>query len=170
MGLIEKYAYRRLYKKAASIDRRVKLPHPETVRKVGILWEPSENQAFQFLNDHFSRSQSIVRNICIYPNNATAEPGANVLTAKDLNWLGFPKPGLVDDFISAEFDLLLNLALTQTLPFDYITALSRACFKVGWSPKETNFFDLNINIEGKPEALYLARQQIFYLGQLNKTM
>jgi hypothetical protein len=50
---------------------------------------------------------------------------------------------------------------------NYITALSRAKFKTGWSPDEKNFFDLNIKINEKQDALYLAKQQIFYLSQLN---
>lgn len=168
MKLIEKYAKRKLRKRIAMLKRRVELPNPESVRKVGVLWEPSEKKAFQFLHDHFSHSQVIFRNFCIYNENTVAESGTNILTPKDLNWYGLPKPGPVDDFINTEFDLLLNIALNQTLLFDYVTALSKARFKIGWSPKESNFFDLNINIKGKPDAFYLARQQIFYLGQLNK--
>jgi len=169
MKLIEKYALRKLHKKAALVNRQVKLPHPESIRKVGVLWEPTEKKAFQFLHDHFSHAQVIFRNFCICQENAITETSTNILTPKDLNWYGLPKPGPVDDFINTEFDLLLNIALDQTLLFDYVTALSKARFKIGWSPKESNFFDLNINIKGKPDAFYLARQQIFYLGQLNKS-
>jgi len=64
--------------------------------------------------------------------------------------------------------LLLNIALNQNRVLDYLTALSKARFKIGWSPDQSNFFDLNINIGGKQDALFLARQQIFYLSQLNK--
>lgn len=169
MNLIEKYARRKLHKKASLVKRQVKLPHPDSVRKVAVLWEPSEKQAFQFLHDHFSQPQVIFRNLCIYNERAVAETGTSILTRKDLNWCGLPKPGPVDEFMNTEFDLLLNIAMKQTLQFDYVTAVSKARFKIGWSPEENNFFDLNINIKGKPDALYLARQQIFYLGQLNKT-
>ena len=169
MKLIEKYARRKLLQKTALVKRHVMLPNPDSVRKVGVLWEPSERQAFQFLHDHFSHAQVIFRNLCVYPKNAVADTGTNILTPKDLNWYGLPKPGPVDDFINTEFDLLLNIALNQSLQLDYVTALSKARFKIGWSPDEKNFFDLNINIKGKNDALFLARQQIFYLGQLNKT-
>ena len=83
--------------------------------------------------------------------------------------MGLPDAVNVDNFIETEFDLLLNVALQQNLILDYITAFSRASFKIGWSPVKENYFDLNINIGGKQDALYLARKQIFYLGQLNKT-
>jgi hypothetical protein len=169
MKLIEKYAYRKLHKEAATVKRRVKLPNPEFIRKVCVLWHPSQEQAYKYLHEHFMHSKIIFRNMCVYTQNPVVPTGTNVITPKDLNWMGLPKPGPAGDFIKTEYDLLLNIALEQTLVFDYLTALSRANFKIGWSPHEHNFFDLNININGKKDALYLAKQQIFYLGQLNKT-
>ena len=73
---------------------------------------------------------------------------------------------MIDDFISIKLDVLLNIALKQNLVLDYITLLSKARFKVGCSPEENNYFDLNINIEENDDALFLAKQQIFYLAQL----
>ncbi len=168
MKLKEKFAYYKLRKKAAAVDRRVELPHPDTVRKVGVLWQPSGRAGFQYLHDHFSHAQVIFRNLCVFSDETNVNAGSNIITPKDLNWLGFPKPGPAEDFIKTEFDLLLNIALEQTLLLDYLTALSVARFKIGWSPSEKNYFDLNINISRKQDALYLAEQQIFYLGQLNK--
>ena len=66
------------------------------------------------------------------------------------------------------FDVLLNVALEQNITLNYITLNTLAKFKIGWSPNENNYFDLNINITQNQDALYLAKQQIFYLGQLNK--
>jgi hypothetical protein len=159
--LIEKYAYRKLHQKVSAIDRRVKLPHPESIRKVAVLWQPEQKEAYRFLRDHFSHALVIFRNICVYSHNPAVEAGNNTIT------LGFPKKGFAEDFLNTEFDLLLNIALEQNLLLDYLTALSRARFKVGWSPNEHNFYDLNINIKGKHDALYLASQQIFYIRQLN---
>lgn len=169
MKIIEKYAYYKLHKKARTIKRRVVLPHPGSVGKVGVLWQPSQREAFNYLHDHFYHKQTIFRNFCIFPEDSSQATGTNVLSPKDIDWLGFPKPGPADEFINTEFDLLLNIALEQNFVLDYITALSRAKFKIGWSPVESNFFDLNIAIGENPDALFLAKQQIFYLTQLNKT-
>ena len=168
MKLTEKYAYRRLQKEAAAVKRRVVLPHPESIRKVCVLWQPSQERAFKFLHDYFQHSQVIFRNLCIQPQEAVVDAAANVLTPKDLNWIGFPKKGPVDELIKTEYDLLLNVALEQSLILHYITALSRAHFKIGWSASGPNFFDLNIQIDDSKDALYLAKQQIYYLEQLNK--
>ncbi|MGC9352598.1 MAG: DUF6913 domain-containing protein [Mariniphaga sp.] len=167
--LIEKYAYRKLQQKAAAVNRRVKLPHPDSINKVAVLWQPEQKEAYQFLRNHFSHGLIIFRNICVYSHDPVVDVGINTITPQTTNWLGFPKKGIAEDFLNTEFDLLLNIALDHNLILDYLTALSKARFKVGWSPEENNFYDLNINIKGKQDALFLARQQIFYLGQLNKT-
>jgi len=166
--LIEKYAYRKLQQKAAALNRRVKLPHPDSLNKVAVLWQPEQKEAYQFLRNHFSHELIIFRNICVYSHDPVVDVGINAITPQTTNWLGFPKKGIAEDFLNTEFDLLLNIALDNNLVLDYLTALSKARFKVGWSPEENNFYDLNINIKGKQDALFLARQQIFYLGQLNK--
>ncbi len=168
MKLIEKYAYRKLRKMAAAVERRVKLPDPDHIRKVGVLWQPVEKEAFQYLHNHFAGSAVIFRNLCVHTITPEGEAGANAIIPHDLDWLGFPKRGMAEDFIETDFDLLLNIALEQNLVLDYLTALSKAHFKIGWYPDELSFFDLNINISGNKNSLYLAQQQIFYLRQLNE--
>lgn len=169
MRIIEKIAYYTLNKKIKAAKRQVELPHPDQIRKVGVVWRPDEKAAFQYLHDYFTRDKVIFRNICVYDDHAGVAADTSIITSKDLNWLGLPKPGPIDDFIETQFDVLFNIALEQNLVLDYITSLSRASFKVGGSPQKSNFFDLNINIPGKQDALYLAQQQIYYLAQLNKT-
>ncbi len=150
------------------VKREVKIPQPGAIKKIGILWQPSEAEAYSYLQNHFMQQQVILRNMCVDIKNDKKVKTINVITSKDLNWMGLPKEGSCETFINAEFDLFLNIALDQNLPLNYITALSRAKFKIGWSPEDHNFFDLNIKIGSKQDALYLAKQQIFYLSQLNK--
>ena len=135
--------------------------------KIGVLWQYEGKEAFKFIHDHFSESQVIVRNLCIYEKKTQALPGVNVITPKDLNWLGIPKPGTADEFIKTEFDVLFNVITNQTLQSEYVTALSRAHFKIGWSPDENNFFDLNINIQGNPMHCILPDSKFFILDSFS---
>ena len=168
--LKQKYALWKFKKQLAFANRTIKIPRLETVKKVGVLWQPSQSDGFKYLHDYFSQSKVIFRNLCVHDNGATSlASGSNSVTKKDLDWSGLPKSTPVNQFIETEFDLLLNLAMEQNLVLDYITAFSRAKFKVGWTEKKDNYFDLIINISNKPDSLYLAKQQIFYLGELNKT-
>ncbi len=169
MGIKEKYAQRRLNKLARNIKRNQGLPKLDTVKTVGVLWQPSQKKAFLYLKNYFKKEMVIFRGFCVFEEITDLQPDTNTLTTTDLNWWGLPKPGKIEDFTNTNFDLLFNTALKQNFILNYLTALSRAKFKVGWSPNETNYFDLNINIGKKDDAMYLVKQQIFYLAQLNKT-
>jgi hypothetical protein len=168
MGLREKYANRKLLKAEAAFRHQPKIPSLESVKKVGIIWEPDEKEAYRYLKEYFTEKGAAVNALCIYYNNVEFATDTNSLTPKELDWLKFPKEGKINHFTDKQYDLLLNIALHQNITLDFVTLTTRAKFKVGWSPNEKNYFDLNINIRQNQDALFLAKQQIFYLAQLNQ--
>ncbi len=168
MGFKQKYASRKLERLLASQKRKAEIPRMTPHFKVGVIWQPTEKPAVQFLREHFNQRGAIFRDYCIFDNNANPPHEANSLTRSDLNWWGIPKAEKVSDFLEIEFDLLLNIAQEANFATNYVTALSKAKFKIGSSTNEQNYFDLNIKIEENTDTLYLAKQQIFYLALLNK--
>ncbi len=168
MGLKEKYAKRKLQKAEDDNPRHPVVPTLEKIKKIGIIWEPEEKEAYQYLNDYFSERGVSVHGMCIYKEDVKFATDTNSLTPKELNWLKFPKPGKLETFTQLQFDILLNIALNQNITLDFITLTTQAKFKVGWSPNNKNYLDLNINIGENKDAMFLAKQQIFYLGQLNQ--
>lgn len=168
MGLIEKYANRKLRQMEAASRRNPVIPNIETIKKVGVIWQPEQKDAYYFLQSYFNKKQTIFRSLCVLDKPVEMMVDGNTLSPKDINWLKIPKHGTIDSFTEMDFDILLNVALEQNITLDYITLQTRAKFKIGGSPDEKNYFDLNINISRNKNALYLAEQQIFYLGQLNK--
>jgi hypothetical protein len=168
MGFKEKYARKKLARKVAQMNRYRVVPDVNTAKVIGVIWQPSQKDAFTWLKNYFVRDQIIFRGFCVFEEMASPHPDANALTVKELNWWGLPRHEKVSEFVDMNFDILLNVALSQNLALDYITALSQAKFKVGSSIDVNNYFDLNINIGENNDALYLAKQQIFYLAQLKK--
>lgn len=168
MGIKEKIAQRKLAKLARNVSRKPVFPDVSKAKVIGVLYHPSQKEALNYLKSYFNREQIIFRGFCVFEENSNPHPDANSLTVKDLNFWGLPKSEAVRDFIEMKFDILLNISLNQNLVLDYITLLSRAQFKVGSSPDEKNYFDLNINIGEKQDVMFLVKQQIFYLAQLNK--
>ncbi len=164
MRLIEKYSRKILFKRVERNQRTVRLTPMDKLKKIGILWCEDDVKAYIFLMEHFRKKSLIIRNICYSESkNAT---GSNILTPQDFNWLGFPKPGKDDTFISLEFDLLINLAVKPCYPLEVITALSMASFKTGWDLNNLGLYDLSIDVFKQPDALFLAEQQLFYLMKL----
>jgi len=168
MGIKERIAIKWLSKTAGTTKRVPEIPNLSLVKKVGLLWQPEQKEAFHYVQDYFSKRQVVFRHLCVYNENIELIAEPNALIPKDLNWWGFPKSGKVDNFTEMNFDILLNIALKQNIILDYLTLVTKAKFKVGGQANLINYFDLNINIGQNQDALYLAEQQIFYLGHLTK--
>ena len=168
MGLKENYARKKLEKLVAANRRTAVLPDVNTAKVIGVIWQPSQKEAFTWLRNYFVRDQIIFRGFCVFEELASPHPDPSSLTVKELSWLGLPKYEKVSEFTEMSFDILFNIALSPNIAVDYITGLSRAKFKVGSSPDDKNYFDLNINIGENRNVMFLVKQQIFYLAQLNK--
>lgn len=168
MGIKEIYARRKLTKLISKNNHQPVFPNINLAKNIGVIWQPTQKEAFQYLKNYFNREQVIFRGFCVFEEITNPHQDSNTLTVKDLDFWGLPKKEKVDDFVNIRFELLLNIALEDNLVLDYLTALSQAKFKVGSSQKADNYFDLNINIDENRDPMYLAKQQIFYLAQLNK--
>jgi len=164
----EIFARKKFERLISTIDRKPVFPNINTVKTIGVIWQPTQKEAFQYLKSYFNREQVIFRGFCVFEAITNPHQDANTLTVKDLDFWGLPKKEKVEEFTNIKFEVLFNIALENNLVLDYITALSQARFKVGSSPDTNNHFDLNINIDENRDAMYLAKQQIFYLAQLNK--
>ena len=167
MGIKENFVRRKLAKLTQNVSRNPVLPDVTKATVIGVIYHPSQKEALNYLKSYFNREHVIFRGFCVFEENSNPHPDSSSLTIKDLNFWGLPKLELISDFIDMKFDILLNISLNQNLVLDYITLLSKARFKVGTSPNEENYFDLNINIGEKQDTMFLVKQQIFYLAQLN---
>jgi hypothetical protein len=164
----EIFARKRFERLLSANERNPVFPDIEMVKNIGVIWQPTQKDAFQYLKSYFNREQVIFRGFCVFESITNPYQDTYTLTVKDLDFWGLPKKEKVEEFTKIRFDILFNLAIDNNLAIDYITALSHAKFKVGGSPESNNHFDLNINIDENKDAMYLVKQQIFYLSQLNK--
>lgn len=168
MGIKEIYARKKLSKLISKIYRQPVFPNINTAKAIGVIWQPTQKEAFQYLKNYFHREQVIFRGFCVFEELTNPRQDSNTLTVKDLDFWGLPKKEKIEEFTNIRFEVLFNIAQENKLVLDYITALSQARFKIGSSPKTTNFFDMNIKIDENSDSMYIAKQQIFYLAQLNK--
>ncbi len=88
---------------------------------------------------------------------------------KDFNWLFQPKSDLLKDFLSKDFDILINLYTNEEYCIEYIVRFSYAKFKVGPAHLNKQMHDLMIDGgEKKDNILYLNEQIDHYLSIINK--
>ena len=168
MRIKEIYARKKLSKLISKIDRYPVFPNINTVKTVGVIWQPTQKEAYQYLKAYFYREQVIFRGFCVFEELTNPQQDFNTLTVNDLDFWGLPKKDKIDEFTNIRFEVLFNIAQENKLVLDCITALSKARFKIGCSPNLNNFFDMNIKIDENDDSMYLVKQQIFYLALLNK--
>jgi hypothetical protein len=96
----------------------------------------------------------------------TPEKNLCYLTVKEINWMGIPFGPNVNDFLSMNFDVLINLTEGQCFAVKYLISLSVAKYKVGlFSPNET-IYDLMIQIDPDAEPGEFIKQVKHYLSQI----
>ncbi len=88
---------------------------------------------------------------CIYFYNTKEAPVAENATStnlskKNLNFLGLPKQQEVEPILNKEYDILIDLSMTQYLALQSIVALSTARFKIGMLPGNSDHYDFMINL------------------------
>jgi hypothetical protein len=88
---------------------------------------------------------------------------------KEINFWGIPTPSFIDGFIENEFDLLIDLDINENFPVEYVSAMSKAFFKVGKHSKNNeSIFDLMLKIDGIQNIEYFIEQIDIYLKMINK--
>jgi hypothetical protein len=171
MGLKSKIANRILNSKLSSSNREKKVFNLDSAQSVGILWENDQREAFVKVENELYLAGIKTSGLCYFPQRKAVIPEEiNGFSKKQTSWcFEIPKTKLAEDFIHQKFDILIDLTGQKSFPLVYITALSEAAFKIGYSSNSVNYFDLNIEFQVQPDADQLATQILYYLKRINKT-
>ena len=158
-----------LNRKLAKVSRNIKVHNLNTAKTVGVLWSFDEKDAFLIVQQHIkSRKNLNLEALYFNQEKEAANQNEHSFGKADLSWLGFPKQGLSISFIQKEWDVLIDLSVKKKFPIKALATLSKAVFKVGYSPETNNPYDLNIDIHQNPNPNYLAEQIIKYLNKNKK--
>lgn len=171
MGLKSKLANRILNSKLGLVVREKKVVNLDSAQTVGILWEIDQQDAFIKVKNELYLAGIKAEGLCYFPlKKAMIPEEINGFSRKQTRWwTEIPKTELAENFIHQKFDILIDLTGQKYFPMTYITALSEATFKIGYSGNSTNYFDLNIEFGEQPETGQLAEQILYYLKRINKT-
>ena len=84
---------------------------------------------------------------------------------KDFNFFGAASTEKVKNFVSEEFDLLINVSEENSLIYDYVVSSSLAKFKIG--KENDDLYDLLIKVKTNL-VKDLVTEVIFYLDLISK--
>ena len=123
-------------------------------RKIGMLYDATEESDFETVKQYVKTIRADHKEAFALgyvdrkelSRNQFAQLGLDFFTKKDLKWNMIPQSLEVRNFINEPFDILINLNSGSCFPLNYITALSKARFRIGrYNKNLVNNFDMMID-------------------------
>jgi hypothetical protein len=166
-----------LNKELPKVKRERNIINLDDARTIGIIYilkdEQTYNQITQFVK-YLQDKQISIKAIGYFDGNirpiyAIEKLSLDFYDRKDINWYGKPSGNYVNEFLKQEFDILIDLTLVEFFPTKYISALSRAKFKVGKGGKDKEkIFDFMIKLNDDTTLDEYISLVTHYLEIINK--
>jgi ADP-heptose:LPS heptosyltransferase len=135
-----------LRKEFANISRTIAVTNFEEAETIALIFDATDKEEFEVVKKYIKKlkeNKRKVRAIGFY--DGKEEP---VLMSSKLEYDFFSRKQLKWNFMQEPFDLLINLCMNFKTPLLYVTALSRAKFKVGRQHTQYEpYYDLLLNVE-----------------------
>lgn len=159
--------------------KKVKQPNMfnfNNIKTIAVLFDASEKVDYELLKKYVSYLREYKKKVKVVgfyprkevPDFAYSKLEYDFFSLKDLNLIGKPSPIFIDQFLKEEYDLLIDLNIKDHYPLKYISTLSNANFKVGkFSKKNTEMYDMMIDIEKAKTLKYFLKQIDTYITMLN---
>jgi hypothetical protein len=161
-----------------SVERKPIARNLAMARKVGIVYVVEDETAHNHIRNYVKRIKDELGISHIMalgysdekalPHYLHAKLNFDAICQKDLNWYRIPQGNTVQNFMTEEYDILIDLTLHDRLPIQYIMAKSRARFKVGrFSESNKRILDMMIDMAGAQSLPQLIQQVHRYLLMVN---
>jgi len=155
-------------------SREKKLISLEQTRTIGIICQITDEDSYKEIHNLFSKLQSHNRTVWLVgyinekkvPYYCLQQLSADYFSKKHLNWYGKPDFVQLNDFISKDFDLLIDLSRNNLPPLRYILATSKAGLSVGANEYMQDLYDIYIKDEDHLDYLKLLKIIHNYLLKL----
>lgn len=172
----EKFAKSFLLKQVQEANRQQKQINLDSARTAALLYYLPDEATYKTVETILSRLLDLnlkVKVVCytdlkIIPHYFIPKISQDIITVKDVNWRYQPQKPFVKEFIETEYDILIDLSLTDQLPLLFCSALSKAGLKVGRFQEDHElFYDLLIHAGPDETIDSFADQVIHYLSRIN---
>jgi hypothetical protein len=140
---------------------------------VGILYDATNEKDYELIKEYVRAMRAQSKDVVALgyydskelPNMRFMKLGLDFFTRKALNWKMKPANPIVNNFINKSFDILICLNLGQNIPLRYVSALTKARFKIGkYEAGIPNIYDLEIKIDGQVTLRQMIEQVNHYLN------
>ena len=169
-----------LQKEFAAIKRNKQVVNFEKAETIALIFDATDRDDFELVKKYIKKlkdNKRKVRAIGFYdgkdePAMLSSKLEYDFFSRKQLKWYLKPNDLVVENFIHEPFDLLINLCMNYKTPLLYITALSRAKFKVGKQHKKyAPYYDLMLDVDdtmGLKEFITVTEKYLMMIHSKNE--
>lgn len=167
----------RYFLKKESASRARAIMNMDTAKSVGIIYNADNIEQVELVKEYieFLRKKGKKVKSLGYvaqkelPGNIHTSIDQQCFTMKDINWYYKPATNIINSFVKEEYDILLDLNITDSLPLEFVTTLSMGKCKVGkYSKKNESLYDIMIDTGEEKSLKYFLKNIDTYMDMLNK--
>lgn len=149
----------------------------DKAKTVGIVYKPvdqNDENVIKALQKELSDSGKTVFMLAYYdelepPETILKTKHYLFLTPKDLNLLEIPKKSVVGDFLEQDFDIVMTFCFDQCMPLYYLTAVTKADFKLGiYDPYYSHIYDFMVQPDSQQNIEQAVHTLKYYLKSIHK--
>ena len=148
----------------------------DDAKSIGILYDATSEQQIKIIKPFVSYFFDLKKDVKAlgYVNSKelsychTPKLQYDFFYQKDLNWYYKPQNYIIDNFIKKEYDILINLCDSNTIPIKYLVASSIAHFKIGIHEEGYEIYDLMISLKEDKSIEKLMNEIKYYINLINK--
>ena len=150
----QKLLIREIHKSNVSLQRNIKVFDFSTAKNIGVIYELKDEAAHTTVSNFIKElqdNQKYVRAVGyipgeVVPHYCIPKLSYDFYTRKNQNFYGKPNLPFVNDFLKEEFDLLIDLSMSEIPSVYYLSCLTKASFKVGKKKQTFDCYDLMMQI------------------------
>ncbi|NTW31502.1 MAG: hypothetical protein HGB12_02560 [Bacteroidetes bacterium] len=166
-----------LNKEVVKMHRNRFISNIDDAKTIGILYDASSEEIYNKVSEfvkYFQNKQKNVKalgfvNFNQLPHYCFPKLTCDYFTKRDLNWYYKPTNSRVIDFINEEYDIMIDLCMNDCFPLIYVSAVSKAKFKVGrYGEKYSDIYDFMLNVNNTISLEDYFKETIHYLSIINK--
>lgn len=160
----EKFQLKRIKKKLQN-NIEARNISKEPIKSIGVLGANSSPYLEEFINKLQQEFSSIEIQVFLFkPFSKKEIVDENQFTNKDLNWKGnFTNPNAIK-FLDTPFHLLIGYYTEDNLYLKAAVLQSKSSFKVGFSNREENLFELVINTKLENITEFIAELKKYLIA------
>lgn len=167
MGLLQTLKYYFFNKSLKAEQNKLsKVPRQmvnlDLAETIGILFNATQAKDVMEVSQYALKLQEMGKRVAILGFQNTQDKELNdsrFFNNTNVNWIGIPASDRIEKFMNTPFDLLLTALTEECLPIEYISACSKAKFRVGtFNQNKTHYFDLMVDTNKNNSLTYLLNQ------------